>query len=114
MLKNLLKDIFKKKPKDYNDIENLVNIYEICEPGNPYGHVKEFTKLNKQAKHDAHRVLSKESLLLCMNGFIFGTATDISGNTYYFDVFEDGIYRVSKIEKYNDAVMEVLNERNIK
>lgn len=111
MLKKFLKSIFKNISKDYNDIENKVNIYEICEPGNPYGHVKEFTRLSKKVRYDAHRVISPIAAKLA-NIEIAYSATDINGNTYKFDIFDGGDYRISAVIGLKKYIKEVAHERN--
>ena len=114
MFKSFLKSIFKNKLKDYNDIKSKVNLYEISELNNPYGHSKEFTRLNKKIRYDAHRVISKKALILNSYNIAIGAATDINGNIYYFDVFEDGYYRIFRIDNYKEANKEVINEKYIK
>lgn len=111
MLKKFLKSIFKNISKDYNDIENKVNIYEICEPGNPYGHVKEFTRLSKKVRYDAHRVISPIAAKLANIEMAY-SATDINGNTYKFDIFDGGDYRISAVIGLKKYIKEVAHERN--
>lgn len=110
----MLKSIEKEIKSLYNYVIQNVNNYEICEPGNPYGHIKEFMKLKKDKKYEAHRVMSLVATILAAKEKDYGVVTDINGNTYYFDVFEDGYYRVAKIAKYNHLTKEVTNEKYIK
>ena len=111
MFKSFLKSIFKNKLKDYNDIENKVNIYEICELGNPYGHVKEITRLSKKVRYDAHRVISPIAAKLA-NIEIAYSVTDINGNTYKFDIFGEGDYRISAVIELKEYIKEVAHEKN--
>lgn len=104
--------IFKTKDLSYNYFKD--NSYQIYESGNPYGHVKEFIRLNKKIRYDAHRVISKKALILNLYNIEIGSATDINGNIYYFDVFEDGYYRIFRINNYKENIMEVANEKYIK
>ena len=107
----LIKSVLKIINKDYNYINE--DNFIIAESGNPYGHVKEFNRLDNSTKRDAHRVISNKALSLFINNISFGAATDINGNIYYFDVFEDGYYRVVKVNRYNNDIKEVTNERTL-
>lgn len=40
-------------------------------------------------------------------------ATDINGNTYKFDIFTEGNYRISEIIELKDNRMEAMHETNI-
>ena len=96
----------KTKVTYYNECILDVNNYVIAEPGNPYGHIEEFIELRDDVKKAAHRVISSKALLLNSYGIDFGTAIDINGNKYYFDVFQDGCYRVSSVIKMKDSIAE--------
>ena len=110
----MLKSIEKESNNIYNYVIQNVNNFGICEPGNPYGHVREFMRLKKEMKYEAHRVISPIATILAIKEKDYGVVTDINGNTYYFDVFEDGYYRVAKVAKYNHLTKEVTNEKYIK
>ena len=96
---------------DYNEFKE--NSYQICESGNPYGHVKEFTKLSKKTRHDAHRVISPLAVRLAGIEEMY-TVSDINGNTYIFDIFNEGNYRVNEAIIFKEYIEEVINERYIK
>lgn len=68
-------------------------------------------RLNKQAKYDAHRVISNVAIKLAYENKIYGSATDINGNTYIFEIFGDLTYRIINIEVFNKNVEEVINEK---
>jgi len=42
------------------------------------------------------------------------TVSDINGNTYIFDIFNEGNYRVSEAIIFKEYIEEVINERYIK
>ena len=107
----MLKIIEKIFNRDYNINTHNVNNGEICEPGNPYGHVLEFNKLSNEIKKDAHRVISNKALRLYSMNKIFGSATDINGNRYDFDIFQDAMYRITGVEKCKNNIEEVLDEK---
>lgn len=109
----MLKDIVKKVITDYNEIIQLVNNFFISESSNIYGHTKEFMKLKKVTRYEAHRVISPIALRLVGIEDAY-SVTDINGNTYKFDIFEDGNYRVFELEKFKDIIKEDLNERTYK
>lgn len=106
----LINCIFKSENLDYNEFKE--NSYQVCETGNPYGHVKEFIRLNKRIRHDAHRVISPLAVRLSGIEEIY-TASDINGNTYKFDIFEEGNYRINQVIKLKNYVREVMHETNI-
>lgn len=106
----MLKYIVKRIIKDYNNIILDVNKNIIQESSNPYGHVKEFNKLKKSIKYEAHRVISPLAVRLADIEDTY-SVTDINGNTYIFDIFEDGYYRVSEVIKFKNYIKEVAYER---
>ena len=106
----LINCIFKIEDLDYNGFKE--NSYQVCEPSNPYGHVKEFTRLSKKTKYDAHRVISPLAVRLAGTEEIY-TVSDINGNTYKFDIFEEGNYRVNEVIKLKNYVREVMHETSI-
>ena len=106
--------IEKYKETNYNKSIQAVNNYIVSEKDYLYGHDKRFIRLRKDIKKEAHKVISYEALRAYSDKMEVSSAVDINGNIYYFDVFEDGYYRVSGIEKYKDLSMEVANERNFK
>ena len=108
------KDIEKRKVKEYNLSIQYVNNYMVCERDYTYGHVKEFIRLRKNIKKEAHRVISNKVLLLNSYKKSFGSEIDINGNTYDFEIFSDGDYRVVNVEKYKDEIEEVSNEKYTK
>ena len=110
----MIKDIEKVKNIEYNLNILKVNNFLISESGNIYGHVKEFNKLKKDIKYEAHRVISKKALELCSKGKIFGSAIDVNGNIYLFEIFSDTAYRIVNVEIFKEIVEEVLNEKYIK
>ena len=110
----MLKDIAKRKVKDYNEVIQYVNNFYISEKDYLYGHNKKFIRLRKEIKKEAHRVISFEALQAYSDKMEVSSAIDINGNIYYFDVFSDGYYRVSDMEKYKDLNMEVIDEEYIK
>ena len=109
-MKNTLE---KLKNKEYN--LGIVNIYEIRERdyGNPYGHIKEFIKLSAKEKYEAHRVISPIAIELAGIEDIY-SINDINGNTYIFDIFEDGDYRVIDMFIEKKRIKEVSNEKYFK
>lgn len=107
----MLKDIVKKIITDYNEIIQLVNNFSISESSNIYGHTKEFMKLKKVTRYEAHRVISPIALRLAGIEDAY-SVTDINGNTYKFDIFEDGNYRVIEVERFSNIIKEDLDERN--
>ena len=109
----MLKDIEKVKNIEYNLNILKVNNFAIAEPGNIYGHSSSFMKLKSEIRSDAHRVISPLALRLVGIEDTY-SVTDINGNTYKFDIFEDGNYRVFDIEKFKDIIKEDLNERTYK
>ena len=40
------------------------------------------------------------------------SATDINGNTYKFDIFEDGNYRVNEVIELKNNIKEAMHETN--
>ena len=108
------KNIEKSKVKEYNLSIQLVNNYMVCERDYTYGHIKEFIRLRKGVKKEAHRVISTKALLLFSYNINLGAVYDISGNLYYFEVFSDGNYRVCEVQKYKDISREVIYEEYIK
>ena len=109
----MLKYIVKRIIKDYNNIILDVNKDIIQESSNPYGHVKEFNKLKKSIKYEAHRVISPLAVRLADIEDTY-SVTDINGNTYIFDIFEDGYYRISEVRKLKDESKEVVDEKYFK
>lgn len=79
---------------------------------NPYGHIKEFVKMKQEQQEEAHRVISPLAAKYAGIEEAY-SATDINGNTYDFEIFEDGNYRVTKIERLNENTEEVLDETDI-
>ena len=110
----MLKSIAKRIEHNYNKIIQLVNNFTISESDYIYGHVKEFIRLSKKLKKEAHRVISRKALLLCSKNKIYGSELDINGNRYDFEVFSDGNYRVIEVNKYKDISEEVSNEKYFK
>ena len=107
------KDIENKQLYNYNKSIQYVNDFCVSEKDYTYGHIKEFIRLRKEIKKEAHRVISSKVLLLNSYGKIFGSEIDINGNTYDFEIFEDSDYRIVNVEKYKDINKEVMHERNI-
>ena len=103
--------IHKNEPKSYNDIKD--KYYIIDEKGNMYGHIREFIRLSKNIKFDAHRVISIVAVKFAGIEDAY-SVTDINGNTYDFEIFEEGNYRVTRIEKFKDISKEVINEEYFK
>ena len=101
----MIKSIEKNKLVEYNDIILNVNNYEIDEPGNPYGHTKEFKRLKNNIKYEAHRVIAPLAIRLIGIEDKY-SVTDINGNTYIFDIFEDGYYRVSEVRRLKERSKE--------
>ena len=106
----MLNTIEKDTIKNYNNIIQIVNNFLIAESSNIYGHCKEFIRLPKNIKHDAHRVISQLAVLLYSKEDIY-SVNDINGITYKFDIFEDGNYRVIEVRKFKDKVKEDINEK---
>ena len=104
----LINYIFKTEDLDYNEFKE--NSYQVCESDNPYGHVKEFIRLNKNRKYEAHRVISPLALRLDGIEDIY-SVNDINGNTYKFDIFEDGNYRVIEVIELKENIEEVTNDK---
>ena len=109
----MLKDIVKKVITDYNKVIQLVNNFSISESSNIYGHTKEFMKLKKVTRYEAHRVISPIALRLAGIEDAY-SVTDINGNTYKFDIFEDGNYRVFELEIFSNIIEEVADEKYFK
>ena len=107
----MLKSVEKGKDREYNYVIQNVN-FMVCESNNPYGHVDNFTKLDWGQKSDAHRVISPLALTLSGIETTY-SVKDINGNTYIFDIFSDGYYRVISVEKFKNNIEEVVDERNI-
>ena len=84
----------------------------ISESANPYGHVKKFNRLSKDIRMAAHRVISKVALELYGESKIYGSAIDVNGNLYDFEIFSDMTYRVIDVKKYKDNIKEVAHETN--
>lgn len=57
-------------------------------------------------------MISTKALKLYSNNKIYGSAIDINGNRYDFDIFEDGSYRIIEVQKYKEISEEVANETN--
>ena len=110
----MFKYIYKMLIKCYNTNENVDVNYEVCEYGNPYGHIKEFNKLNDNVKKDAHRVISTKALKLYSKNKIYGSVVDINGNTYDFDIFTDGSYRVTGVEKIKNNIEVIADGKYFK
>lgn len=106
----MLKSIEKINIKDYNDVILNVNNSCVSESGNPYDHVKDFSKLEKHIKIEAHRVISPLAVRLVGIEDVY-SVTDINGNTYKFDIFEDGNYRISEVRKFKNIFKEDLDEK---
>ena len=105
----LINFIHKLKVTSYNDFNK--EYYIIGERVNPYGHVKEFIKLTKATQSDAHRVISPLAIKLFGIEEIY-SVTDINGNTYKFDIFEDGDYRVNEVLELKNNIKEAMYETN--
>lgn len=97
---------------NYNKSIQIVNRFLISEKDYLYGHDKRFIRLRKDIKKEAHRVISPLALKYFGLEEVY-SATDINGNTYRFDIFEDGNYRVSDIVKLKDYIKEVTYEDKI-
>lgn len=108
------KDIENKQLYNYNKSIQYVNDFCVSEKDYTYGHIKEFIRLRKEIKKEAHRVISSKALLLCSYNINFGTVYDINGNVYYFEVFSDGNYRISGLKKYKNVFKEVIYEEYFK
>lgn len=111
-----MQKVLEKTPSiEYNLDRNNVNIYEIRERdySNPYGHIKEFMKLDYKTRFNAHRVVSNKVVLAYSDGLIYDVAIDVNGNLYYFEIFSDSSYRITNIEKSKENIKEVANETNI-
>lgn len=106
----MLKSIEDLKIFDYNSIILDVNNFCVAENDNPYGHVREFNRLDKNTKIDAHRVISPFAIRLANIEDTY-SATDINGNTYMFDIFEDGNYRISEVVGLKTDYKEDLDEK---
>ncbi len=106
----MLKSIEKENNNKYNYVIQNVNNFEICEPGNPYGHVRKFMRLKKEKKYEAHRVISPVALKLSGIEEVY-SARDINGNRYDFEIFSDSTYRVIDVAIYKEIIEEVLDER---
>lgn len=106
----MLKVLEKINIKNYNkSILSANNLY-IFEKDNPYGHIREFNKLSKDIKIEAHRVISPLAVRLVGIEDIY-SVTDINGNTYKFDIFEDGNYRISEVRKFKNIFKEDIDEK---
>ena len=96
-------------------IDILLKNNVVLEPSikytiNKYGHISDFLKLSIKQKEEAYRVIS--SLAIKLAGIEESySATDINGNTYDFEIFQDGNFRVTRIERFNKDKEEVLDER---
>ena len=102
------------KEYNFNDIILLKNNI-ISEPSvkytiNKYGHVREFDKLLKNQKQEAYRVISPLAIKFAGIEESY-SAIDINGNTYDFEIFQDGNYRIIRIELFKENNKEVLDER---
>lgn len=109
----MLKCIENLEMINYNIVILDVNNFEVSESDNPYGHVREFNRLDKDTKKNAYRVISMIALELYGKGKIYGSAIDVSANTYDFEIFSDATYRVIEVKKYNENVREAMYGRNI-
>ena len=101
--------------KTYN-LNDIVSNNIINEPSikysinNLYGHSKEFIKLPNRQKEEAYRVISSLALKFAGIEESYST-TDINGNTYDFEVFSDGNFRIIRMEVFKENNKEVLDER---
>ena len=107
----MIKTIAERIINNYNKVIQYVNFYNIKEDDNFYGHVKEFIKLPRSVKADAHRVISTKALILYSNSIFQGSTVDINGNIYDFEIFSDGNYRISEVKKHKKISKEVANEK---
>lgn len=102
--------------KEYNDIillkDNIINEPSIKYKANKYGHVREFDKLLKNQKQEAYRVISPLAIKFAGIEESY-SAIDINGNVYDFEIFLDGNFRITNIEKYSDNSKEVSYETKI-
>lgn len=104
--------MLKNNIKEYSERILNTNKYFVLERNNPYGHIREFYKLKKSIQIDAHRVISPIAIKLANIEDTY-SVTDINGNTYIFDIFEDGNYRISEIIRFKNYVEEVTDEEYI-
>lgn len=101
-----VKKRFEKAYKmSYNNTTNQADTRYATVKNNPYGHVKEFVKLEQSIQKDAHIVISPLASKFAGIEESY-SVTDINGYTYDFDIFENGNYRVSKVELLKDKVKE--------
>lgn len=102
--------------KEYNDIillkDNIINEPSIKYRVNKYGHAKEFIKLSNEQKEEMHMVVSPLACKLIGIEESY-SAIDINGNVYDFEIFLDGNFRITNIEKYSDNSKEVSYETKI-
>ena len=102
--------------KEYNDIillkDNIINEPSIKYRVNKYGHINEFDKLLKIQKQEAYRVISPLAIKFAGIEESY-SAIDINGNIYDFEIFLDGNFRITNIEKYTDNSKEVSYETKI-
>ena len=105
----MLKELVNNIKKSYNCVIQYVN-FEISELSNLYGHSNNFMKLKKETRYEAHRVISPLALRLAGIEDIY-SVNDINGNTYKFDIFEDGNYRVIEVIELKGNIEEVTNDK---
>jgi len=108
--RNVKKRFEKAYNMSYNTKNKKASSRYATVDNNPYGHVEDFVMMSQKQQAEAHRVISPKASELATLGEEYGSATDINGNTYYFDVLEDGNYRVDRVSKHRDIVEEVANE----
>lgn len=87
----ILKKLVQKIINDYNKVIQYVNLYDVTESDNLYGHVRKFMILPKNIKRDAHRVIFPLALKLTGIEEVY-SVRDMNGNLYDFEIFSDGNY----------------------
>ena len=109
-----IRNKFEKSYKmEYNNINKTHDVRFATIKNNPYKHTSDFVKLSQKIQSDAHKVISPKAAEYAVKGKDFGVVTDINGNIYYFDVLNEGNYRVVKVLKYGNIVEEVADETSI-
>lgn len=96
---------------EYNNSTNEADTRLATVENNPYGHVKDFVEMTKKEQEEIHEVVSPLAAKFAGIEESY-SVRDINGNKIIFDIFSDGNYRITEIEKTKNIIEEVVDERN--
>ena len=108
---DLKKRIANSLNSEYNITNKEAGTRLATVENNPYGHVKDFVEMTKKEQEEIHEVVSRLAAKFVGIEESY-SVRDINGNKIIFDIFSDGNYRITEIEKTKNIIEEVVDERN--